>query len=67
MKGFVKALGFGAGIYAVALTFSLGVVYGIKAQKCADEEHETPGDKYMFDKIRFLDESVDQLREVYGG
>lgn len=66
MKGFIKAFGFGMGIYATALVFSLGAVYGIKAQKRVEDGRETPGDKRMFASVDYLDETVDQLSEVYG-
>lgn len=66
MKGFLKGLGIGMGIYGVALTFSLGVVYGIKAQKRAEEDKMTPYDRVLFDSVDTLDNSVDQLKEAFG-
>lgn len=70
MKGFLKGLGiglgFGMGFYGVALTFSLGVVYGIKAQKRAEEDELTPADRELFDSVDTLDNSVDQLKETFG-
>jgi hypothetical protein len=66
MKGFLKGLGIGMGIYGVALTFSLGVVYGIKAQQRAEEGELTPADRMLFDSVDTLDNSVDQLKEAFG-
>lgn len=54
------------GIYGVALTFSLGVVYGIKAQQRAEEDELTPADRMLFDSVDTLDNSVDQLKEAFG-
>ena len=66
MKGFIKAVGFGMGFYAVALVFSLGAVYGIKTQKRVEDGNETAADNVTFSSIDYLDRSMDQLSEVYG-
>lgn len=65
MKGFIKAIGIAMGVYGVAMTFSLGVLYGIKAQQRAEEGNETAGDRYLFNTTKYLDESVDQLKEAF--
>lgn len=65
MKGLMKGLGIGLGVYGVALAFSLGVVYGVKAQERSAEDRETDGDRVLFASIDNLDKSVEQLRSTF--
>ena len=65
MKGILKGIGIGLGVYGVALAFSLGVVYGVKAQERVAEDRETDGDRVLFASIDNLDKSVEQLRSTF--
>jgi hypothetical protein len=65
MKDFIKAIGIAMGVYGVAMTFSLGVLYGIKAQQRTETGTETAGDKVLFNSVNKLDESVEQLRDTF--
>ena len=64
MRGFIKGIGIGAGVYSVAIVFALGVVYGIKAQQRLEHGCELRADRVMFDSVKDLDDAVDETAEA---